>query len=1023
MAAPPATFRAGATALVRAVARPSQPVPPCPDLDARSPDGVSAQAAWLRAVWAHRDLAEALRHSSPVLADRVHTLCMTERPSQRDVRRAALSVARYLLRAQHRATPLGLFAGVVTAKFGPRARADWGEEHVVVARAGAEWLAAVVERLESCPELLERLPVVVNSAVTSRDDRLIVPFQSDAQDDRPRAVEASLALTKPVRVVLAAAHTPIRFGPLRDALQTEFPEAGPGRARGLLRELIRRRVLITSLHAPSTETDALGYLLGQLDVVSAGDVVQVSELHAVREALDTCGSPGGRERAAERMRTIVPGLRRHPLALDLRVDARIVLPDEVAREIERAALVLTRVSARPYGTAAWNEYHQRFYERYGIGTLVPLTEVVADSGTGYPDGYPGTPAGARRPRISARDDVLVRLAQAAALDGRDEVVLTDEVIAALDVGPEEPRLPPHLEVGVRVHAASLAALRQGRFRLEVVSVSRGVGVSTGRFLGVLAPDDREALAAELSDLPVADGGTVPAQLSFPPLNAETAHVTRAPQVLPTVISLHEHRAPEDAVLTPDDLAVGCDGRRMYLAAPERGHRVEAIGMNALNPHTHTPPLARFLSELSRAQCAQVTVFDWGAAAAMPYLPRLRHGRTVLAPARWRLEATELPDRDCLRSEWEAALSDVQARRRLPRRVHLVEGDRRLFLDLDEAGHRTLLRQHLNRSGLAVLVEAPEPEAYGWCGGRAHEVVVPLRATRPPSWPRLPAPTSARNLSAAQVQTPAASPLLLAALYGDPRRQDVLLARHVPRLLEQLGYPPWWFIRFRDPAQHLRVRIGLREPRAFADTARTVSAWANELRGAGLLADLRYLTSYREMGRWGSGDAWEAAEEVFRADSRAVLAQLAEPRRPGQRALVAAHTVAIASAFLGGVKAGTRWLIDHIPPAAPVRVPRAEFAEAVRLADPSDNWAALRDLPGGTAAMSGWAERDVSLAAYRTHLPGPDTQGIALDDVLTSLLHVHFVRHVAVNFPEEEVCLYLARAAALAWTARTTGRPT
>ncbi|CAM5741027.1 Lantibiotic dehydratase OS=Streptomyces microflavus OX=1919 GN=Smic_64470 PE=4 SV=1 [Streptomyces microflavus] len=65
----------------------------------------------------------------------------------------------------------------------------------------------------------------------------------------------------------------------------------------------------------------------------------------------------------------------------------------------------------------------------------------------------------------------------------------------------------------------------------------------------------------------------------------------------------------------------------------------------------------------------------------------------------------------------------------------------------------------------------------------------------------------------------------------------------------------------------------------------------------------------------------------------------------------------------------------------------------------------------------------ALAAYRLHLPGPDTQGIAVDDVLTSLLHVHFVRHVAVNFPEEEVCLYLARAAALAWTARTTRRPT
>ncbi|HEY5836950.1 lantibiotic dehydratase, partial [Streptomyces sp.] len=558
-----------------------------------------------------------------------------------------------------------------------------------------------------------------------------------------------------------------------------------------------------------------------------------------------------------------------------------------------------------------------------------------------------------------------------------------------------------------------------RFRLEVVSVSRGVGVTSGRFLSVLAPEDRAALAAELSDLPTGDAGTVPAQLSFPPLLPDSAHVIRTPRVLPLVISLHEHRSPGANVLTPTDLAVACDGRRMYLAAPERGLRVEAVGMHALNPATHTPPLARFLTELSRAQCAQVTVFDWGVAAAMPYLPRLRYGRTVLAPARWRLEAGVLPGRDRPRSEWDTALDDWRTRRRMPQRFFLAEGDRRLLLDLDQAGHRTLLRQHLNRAGSAVLVEAPPKEAYGWCDGRAHEVVVPLKATRPPAWPALPTPTPARTFSPAQIQTPGVSSMLLATLYGDLRRQDTLLAQHIPDLLNRLGGPPWWFIRFRDPHHHLRLRIALPGTDAFAATARTVGTWADELRTAGLLSDLRLPTSYREMGRWGSGGAWDAAEEVFRADSRAVVAQLGQPRRPHQRALVAAHTIAIAAAFLGSTEAGMRWLIDHVPPTAPAPVPRPRFTETVRLADPSDDWAALRGVPGGDAVVEAWADRDTTLAAYRPHLPGPDTQGIAVDDVLSSLLHVHFVRHVAVDFAEEAVCLYLARATALAWMSRRT----
>ncbi|MFC4035819.1 lantibiotic dehydratase [Streptomyces polygonati] len=977
--------------------------------------------AWLRQVWSDDDFAEAVEHASPALASQVRALCSCEAPADRDVRRAAASVARYVLRAEQRATPFGLFAGVAPATFGPGAGTTWGSAHTVIARASAEWLTAVVERLESCHELLERLPVVLNNTAQVRGGQLVVPYNSDTHTDRRRAVEASMALTEPLRMILNAAREPVCVGPLADKLAAGFPGAGPGRAQRLVRELVRNHVLITSLNAPSTETDALEYLVEQLDAVQADTVAPVAdtlrELRAVRADLRSCDSAGSRASAASRMRTVVTGLRRHPVALDLRLDGKITLPEQVAREVERATEVLTRVSVMPYGTAAWKAYQRRFYEKYGIGTMVPLTDVVADSGTGFPDGYPGAPADGQRSRLSVRDDLLVRQAQAAVLDGRDEVVLTDELIAAMDLGPAHPRVPPHLEVGIRVHAASAEELQRGRFRLEVASVSRGAGVTVGRFLSVLAPEDRKQLAAGLADLPAADAGTVAAQLSFPPLHPASAHVTRAPQVLPTVISVQEHRAPTSDVLTPADLAVACDGRRMYLAAPARGQRIEAVGMHALNLKEHTPPLVRFLTELARAQCSQVTLFDWGVAKAMPFLPRLRYGRTVLAPARWRLEAAELPGRDRAQAQWDTALEHWRTRRRLPHRVHLAEGDQRLLLDLHHAAHRTLLRQHLNRAPSAVLVEAPDADAYGWCDGRAHEVVVPLKATRTPVWPALPIPTAARSFSPAQIQTPGLSSLLLATLYGDLRRQDTLLAQHIPDLLNRLGGQPWWFIRFRDPAHHLRLRIALPDPDAFAESARTVGTWADELRSGGLLSDLRFPTSYREMGRWGSGPAWDAAEEVFRADSRAVLAQLKQRQRPPQRALVAAHTIAIATAFLGSAEAAMRWLTKHIPSKSPAPVPRPEFTEAIRLADPSNDWAALRDVPGGQAIVEAWAERDAALAAYRPHLPGSDTQGIRLDDVLSSLLHVHFVRHVAVDFPEEEVCLYLTRAAALAWLAR------
>ncbi|MFD4123675.1 lantibiotic dehydratase [Streptomyces globisporus] len=1031
MAIPPA-FKAGTTALVRAAARPSVTQIPLPDFDDRSfraeelEEVTTGRLAWIRSIWHDPGIAQALRHASPVLAAEVEALESANSPSSREVRRVGVSVARYLLRALHRPTPFGLFAGVTTATFDAEPHARWGQNHAVVARAGAEWVARLIEQLERSGELLPLLSVVVNNTTFERDGSLVVPYQDDGPTGQRRAVEASVELSAPVRLILRAADAPIRTGELAEKLMAEFPAVAPERVKRLLAGLVRRRVLITNLHAPATETDALGHLVTQLDAVRAEDIrllaPVVRELRAVHAGLEQCGTTEGQDALATRMRDLVPGLRRHPLALDLCLDATVVLPDLVAHEVERAATILTRLCARPYGTEPWNEYHQRFYERFGVGTMVPLMEVVADSGVGYPDGYPGRPTSEGRRRLSPRDDVLLRLAQAAALDGRDEVVLTDETVAALDRGPQEPRIPSHLEVSVRLHAASLAEVRRGRFTVELTSVSRGAGVTAGRFLSVLPATQREGLRAELADLPTADEGTVAAQLSFPALLPDTAHVTRTQRVLPLVISLQEHRAPDAAVLTPADLALACDGRRMYLAAPSRGVRVEAVGMNALNLAEHTPPLARLITEVSRAQNAQVTRFDWGAAASMPFLPRLRYGRIVLVAACWRLEAGDLPDRHRSGADWDAALSGWRERRRLPQHVYLVQDDRRLPLDLDEPGHRSLLRQHLDRAGTALLTEAVPPGADGWTGGRAHEIAVPLKAVRPPAWPALPTPTTARTLSPAQIQTPATSPMLLVALYGDPRRQDALLTRHVPDLMRRLGSPPWWYVRFRDPRQHLRLRIALPDPGDFADTTRAVSAWADELRTAGLLADVRYPTSYRETGRWGSGPAWDAAEAVFRADSLATVAQLAQPVRPAQRTLVAAHFFAIASALLGSPDAGARWLIDHIEPTAPNPVPRSQFTDAVRLADPRGDWAALRSAPGGAAIVDAWAERTAALAAYGPHLSGPHADGIAVDGVLTSLLHVHFVRHVAVDFSEEEVCLYLARAAALAFAARAGRRP-
>ncbi|MFI9306736.1 lantibiotic dehydratase [Streptomyces triculaminicus] len=59
----------------------------------------------------------------------------------------------------------------------------------------------------------------------------------------------------------------------------------------------------------------------------------------------------------------------------------------------------------------------------------------------------------------------------------------------------------------------------------------------------------------------------------------------------------------------------------------------------LNPHGTTPHQARFLQELAFQERRVHWTWSWGGLEVLPFLSRVRHHRTVLAPARWRPNAT------------------------------------------------------------------------------------------------------------------------------------------------------------------------------------------------------------------------------------------------------------------------------------------------------------------------------------------------------------------------------------------------
>ncbi|MEU9777240.1 lantibiotic dehydratase [Streptomyces sp. NPDC047968] len=1017
-------YQSADTALVRAARYARLSLPPWPTVTSEEPEQAQQWHAWLKAVWALDKVSETVEQASPAFARHMDVLCaMVGAPEARQLRRTLVSVIRYVQRITGRATPNGLFAGIAPAEFAQRSKATWGPWHTAVARADAAWMNDVVSRLEARLDLVCRLPVVATNTAFVRGDRLIVPYPPRSDSTGKPTAEVSLRFTSAVRTALDAARSPITYSVLADKVKAEFPDVHVDRVMGLLSNLMRNGALVSSLHAPAAALDALDHLVRELDAVHAHEVPSIAalldDLRAVRDGM----AQHNRALTPEDGRRLRRGLRNkmaeiadtdHPLAVDLKVDSSLVLPDAVAREAERAATVLARLTPAPFGTPGWKEYHTRFFEKYGIGSLVPLRDVVdPDVGLGFPAGFMDSETESRE-ALTRRDQRLLALAQAAVLDGHDEIQLDEELITELEIGEQDRvQLPPHLELSFQIDAASADGLDRGEFTLSAIRPSRGMGTVAGRFLALLEPDDKVRAADLLERLPVNTPGGLPVQVSFSPLDRSNAHVARVPELLPAVVSIAEHRTADENTIGLDDLAVGCDRRRLYLASLSRRCLVEPHTVHALDLRAHTPPLARFLVEISRAQSAIVTAFPWGAAAALPYLPRVRHGRAVLAPARWLLRAAEVPGQTASWEEWHAGLNEWCARRRVPKTVALTEGDQLLPLDLSESAHRAVLRAHLAQAKTAVLTETSP--AGGWFDGRAHEVVVPMTVRRAPQWPTV-APVSVKRLiTRDHGHLPGAGPWLLAKLYGHPERHAEILSRHLPDLLAEWETPPsWWFMRYRDPRPHLRLRVAVRESGDVGQAVARIARWTARLRRSGLLNDMQFATTYPETGRWGTGALMCLAEEMFAADSQAVAVQLSQPDRPNPRVLAAANFVSLATAFTGSVTEAMDWLTSYGKITDPRPLDRRVLAEAVRLADPTGGWAALRSHAGGDAITAAWVERDQAIRRYRARLHESDLDPHLVFD---SILHAHHIRAVGIDKNDERMCVRLARAAALAWTAR------
>ncbi|UJW30413.1 lantibiotic dehydratase [Saccharothrix sp. AJ9571] len=1047
-------WRCAPVALVRAPVHPAKRAPEIrfgPEVEDGAA-GARRLSRYVRECVADPLVREAVAVSSPALLDRVEALDgSSERPPDRAAtQRMARALTAYRLRMATRATPFGLMAGVAVAEFAADpadAKVRFGTDHRRAVRPDLGWLLGLVVEWEKRLEVLRRLRVTVNTLCAVRGGRVVLPYVPILAGvvGGENVDEVSVRHTPVVRTALRLAGVPTPFAEVEAALREAFP-GNPGALGKLLLRLVECDILLTGLRPPLDAPDPLDHILGSdLDPTV---LPELAELRAIRAELDAyadtpLGDGHATLRAAgARMRALRKA--DHVVQVDLALDAEVRLPQAVAEEAERAADLLWRLSPGTTEQSALSGYHADFVERYGLARAVPVKQLLdPELGLGAPAGYRLPRTGRHSPPIAPpdtgrRDRVLATLAHCAGRTGAGEVVLTDapdDPVTSL-LAPRDDSAPVSAELFAHLVATDLPALQAGRFHLVVSAVSGVAGAAMGRFTHLLPEAASATLRESIGSAEVRGADVLGAQISFQPVVGRSANVAQVPRLV-------DHQLPvgtfadrgEAGVLDVERLAVRADRTRLFLVDTGTGRRVAPSILHMLNPGTQAPNLARFLHEIQASGRRPWGGWDWGAAEALPYLPRVRYGRSVLSRARWRPDDGVRDQREPFH-RWADAVRRWRDRLAVPDAVRVAVVDHCLDLDLTDVLHLHVLRHALREETDAVVYESLPGEGTGWLagpeGGHHNEIVFPL-VRRSPAPPVPAGEAAAHERFRIPPPRPAHAEHLpgghwaAAALYCSPAVQNEVLSRWLPHLLAALpaGVDRWFYLRYRDDrGPHLRLRFHGEPQLLGGGFLPLLHDWAAGLRAQGLAGRLALDTYDPELERYGGPEAMEAAERAFHADSVAAVEQV-RLLHSGELAvdpvlLAAANVIDLLRAFWtpdgpDGLEAADEqrpweeWLLRAVPKELARQSFQRRRREAIDLLDPDGVWTALEQLAGGSAVRAAWAGRAAAVAGYGRvlHAPGPRAWA-APPEVLLSLFHMHHNRLIGSDEDSEKAVHALAR---------------
>lgn len=865
---------------------------------------------FLRQSFRHPLLQQALYLASPSLYERYHALFPSEGTEQDghekkiDPMQAAeeekldQALAKYLARAAYRCTPFGLFASVTTGRIGeqdalpnfmqlplqPRIRLDFGQQGKIL-----RWL---LEQDEVRRALRYRLN---GSLYTHGNKYFYVEAVAGAKEKlyQLSQVERETYLDQ----VFAAAR---EYRPLPELVQVLQEAAGceADEALAYLEDLIAADLLQPELGISITGQESFVRMCAHLHSLGRSDLLSAARaaLQAMPRQLPPSAQSGqGGMPLIAAAEALIGALdadtgckfeRKNLLQVDVRRDAGDTPPclgQNTVAQLIHAATCISAITMRR--NTYLDDFKRNFGERYGEHE-VPLLLVFNDE-LGIPFPKAGSPIsellqGIDFPRPmkgkgqeiswTAFDALMLRKYEACIRAGADEIVLEEQDLAPF-LGAARNSFGSGTHLHASLHVPENGTVQQmylqgcgGRTGLEMLGrfcdVDPDLQREVERIAAARNPEDEETVYAEVVHLP----------------QDRLANIVARPHLCKYEIVCMGHSGlPPEQQIQLEDLQLSLRDKRFVLRSKRLNKYVVPRMSTAHNVFGRNVSIYQFLSVLSQQDQVHHG-FQWSSVFNdSAFLPRVKIGEVVVELATWRLSKQALIGFKQAVAQGEAALFAWRTENRLPRFVSWDQADNVLPVDLENSALCAMLLSEVENFSSLTLHEALPMAWHATSGGQTVEVVLPL-AFRNEAQPK---PKAAKAGAAAtqtySLQEPyqyqVGGAWVYYKLYCGQSQMDELLMHHISPLLERMqaaghcGH--WFFIRYADPAPHMRVRAWCPQPAQRQALSEAFAALSADLAAQGLFWKLEMAGYEREVRRYGGLRALTLCESIFAADTALV----------------------------------------------------------------------------------------------------------------------------------------------------------